>query len=137
MNRADTGQTTPFIVITVVALLAGAGLLLDGGLAVVAQIRMIGVADEAARAGAQQLDLTAYRRTGEVRLDTGRAARAAHRFLATNSLEGTVTVAGNDVHVIAYTSVSTQFLQLAGLNTLRVHASGDARPVRGITGPGR
>lgn len=110
----EDGQVTAFAVVMTVNLLLCAGLVLDGGQALAARVRLIGVAQEAARAGAQQLDLTTYRKTGQAMLDPPRAAAA---------------------HVELTAQVPTQLLSIAGLTRLRVHASGTASPVRGITEP--
>ncbi|MFI7536695.1 hypothetical protein [Streptosporangium sp. NPDC049376] len=49
------------------ALILLAGIVVDGGLALGARVRAINEAQEAARSGAQQLDLAAYRRDGRIR----------------------------------------------------------------------
>lgn len=133
-NR-ESGQTTAFVVIITVTLVLCAGLVFDGGRVVSARIRLMGIADEAARAGAQQLDLEVYRRTGHVRLDSSRAGLAARRFLAASSVSGTVAVSGDRVHVMAVAPVPMRLLSVAGLGQLSVHATGDAHPVRGIDQP--
>lgn len=66
--QADEGRVTAFVVVLVTAILALAGLTLDGGLALAAKVRANGEAEAAARAGAQAIDLTAYRNTGAMQL---------------------------------------------------------------------
>lgn len=131
----EDGQVTAFAVVMTVNLLLCAGLVLDGGQALAARVRLIGVAQEAARAGAQQLDLTTYRKTGQAMLDPPRAAAAVRGYLAATGRHGRVDVRRGRVHVELTAQVPTQLLSIAGLTRLRVHASGTASPVRGITEP--
>jgi hypothetical protein len=131
----DEGQVMAFIVIITAAVVLFAGLVLDGGLALAAKIRALGEAQEAARAGAQALDLATYRQDGTVRLVPDQARELAQRYLDSTSDTGTVTVAGDTVTVTVTAHQDTQLLDLAGLHTLTVTASGSAHPVRGITTP--
>lgn len=130
--RGDpAGQATVFVVVLVPLLLLCAGLVLDGGTALAANVRLYGDADAAARVGAQRLDLAAYRRTGRLRLDGPPAIAAARQMLRARGDTGQVTVAGNRITVTATTSARTELLRLAGLTHVTVHAIGAARPVRG------
>jgi len=110
-----------------------AGLVLDGGLALAAKVRAIGQAQEAARAGAQAIDLTAYRADGTLRLDPDRAAALARAYLGTAGTTGTagVTVAGNTVTVTISTTQPTRLLALVGVHTIHLTATGSAHPDRG------
>ncbi|MET8983206.1 pilus assembly protein TadG-related protein [Streptomyces sp. NPDC004539] len=132
---ADDGQVTPFLVILTAAIIMFAGLLLDGGLALAAKTRALGEAQEAARAGAQALDLTAYRTDGTVRLDPTQARTLARTYLATTKDTGTVTATTTTVTVTVTAHQTTQLLRFIGLDTLTVTATGTAHPVRGITTP--
>jgi hypothetical protein len=131
----DRGQVTAFIVIFTAAVVLFAGLLLDGGLALAAKVRAIDEAQEAARAGAQALDLAAYRADGAVRLDPVQARALAQRYLATTGDTGTVTVVSNQVTVAVTAHQHTQLLGAVGLHTLTVTGTATAHPVRGITAP--
>ncbi|QNP74982.1 hypothetical protein IAG44_39930 [Streptomyces roseirectus] len=136
-HRQDRGQITVFVVILTTAVVMFAGLLLDGGLALAAQVRALGEAQEAARAGAQALDLNAYRTTGTVRLLPDEARTRARTHLAgTGSGDiGTVTVTDDTVTVTVTAHQRTQLLRVLGLDTLTVTATGTARPAHGITTP--
>ncbi|MFC4463967.1 pilus assembly protein TadG-related protein [Streptomyces xiangluensis] len=131
----QNGQVTPFVVILAVAIVMFAGLVLDGGLALAAKIRAIGEAQQAARAGAQALDLAAYRNSGTVRLDPDQVHTLAQRHLASTSDTGTVTVADDTVTVTVTAHQQTQLLGLLGLDSLTVTGTGSAHPARGITAP--
>jgi hypothetical protein len=130
----DDGQVTGFAVIMVTAMLAVAGLVLDGGLAVSAKVRALDIAQSAARAGAARLDLAAYRSAGLVRLDVPDATAAARAWLSAASATGTVTVTPAQVHVEVTAVSRTQLLGVVGVDTITVHADATATAVRTDTG---
>ena len=134
--REESGQVTAFVVVFAAALLLMAGLVIDGGLALAAKVRAVDEAQAAARAGAQALDLRAYRLSNTVVLDPARAAAAARAYLAATGDSGQVRVAGDRVFVTVSIAQSTQILGLVGLHSLTVTGSGAATAVRGVTGPG-
>ncbi|MEU0514932.1 hypothetical protein ACWEKJ_30545 [Amycolatopsis thermoflava] len=129
----EDGRVSAFVLALMLGLLAVAGLSLDGGLALASKVRAGGQAESAARAGAQALDLTAYRATGEVRLDPARARESAQRYLAAVGATGTVQVTGDTVTVQVTTTYRTQLLSLIGIDDIRTHGSGAAHPQRGVT----
>jgi hypothetical protein len=130
--RAEEGQVSTFVVVLVFGLLALAGLGLDGGLALAAKVRATGQAESAARAGAQAIDLAAYRATGALRLVPADADELARRYLAGVGATGTVTATVDTVTVTVTTSQRTQLLSLIGIPAIGVHGSGAAHPQRGI-----
>jgi hypothetical protein len=130
--RADDGRVTAFVLALMVGILALAGLGLDGGLALAAKVRVTGQAESAARAGAQALDLAAYRATGIVRLNPVQADRLARDYLAGIGASGTVQIAGDTVTVTVTTTQPTQLLSLIGIEEIHSHGSGSAHPQRGI-----
>ena len=134
----DSGRVTAFTVVITMAVLLFAGLVLDGGLALAAKVRAVGHAQEAARAGAQAIDLTAYRATGTLRLDPDRAAALVRRYLTGSHATGAeaVTVAGDTVTVTISTSQSTRLLGLVGIGSISVTGTGTAHPDRGPLTPG-
>ena len=95
----DAGQVTPFAVLLSVALIAVAGLVLDAGIALSTKVQALDIAQSAARAGAQQLDLYAYRTRGVTQLDTGRAAVAARSWLASAGVAGDASATATTVTV--------------------------------------
>jgi Flp pilus assembly protein TadG len=135
-SRDDSGQITPFAVILTLAVLLMAGLVLDGGNALSAKTRALDIAQAAARAGAQQLDLTAYRTTTTIRLDPAKATTAARAWLAAAGAEGTATATTATVTVTVASTTDTQLLNLAGIRELHVTATATATAVHGVTGPG-
>lgn len=134
----DSGRVTAFTVVIVAVVLLFAGLVLDGGLALAAKVRALGQAQEAARAGAQAIDLSAYRATGALRLDPDRAAALARGYLAAAHTSGAeaVTVAGDTVTVTLTVAQPTRLLGLVGVRSIQVTGTGSAHPDRGATGVG-
>ncbi|HEU0089845.1 MAG TPA: hypothetical protein VFQ77_19720 [Pseudonocardiaceae bacterium] len=127
----EHGRVTAFVVVLTSGSLFFAGLVLDGGLALAAKTRAIGQAQEAARAGAQELDLAAYRATGVFRLDPAQARVAAQRYLTALDAAGTVSITGNTVEVTVTTTQPTQLLGLVGIDEIRVTGRGQAEPDQG------
>jgi Flp pilus assembly protein TadG len=140
----DGGRVTAFFVVLSTAVMLFAGLVLDGGLALAAKVRAIGAAQEAARAGAQAIDLGAYRTDGTLRLDPDRAAALARAYLADavisrsdptgtalSGLTVEVVVVGDTVTVTVGVSEPTQLLGLVGISSIRVSGTGSAHPDRG------
>lgn len=133
LHADQAGRVTAFVVIMVTAILLFAGIVLDGGLALAAKVRALGEAQEAARAGAQEIDLAAYRADGTLRLAPQQASAAARNYLAATGHTGTVSVAGNTVNVTVTVNQSTQLLNVIGLDSITVTATGQAQPQRGIS----
>ncbi|MBN1173644.1 MAG: hypothetical protein JXA67_15850 [Micromonosporaceae bacterium] len=132
----DAGQVTPFAVVMVTALLLVAGLVLDAGMALSTKVQALDTAQAAARAGAQQLNLTVYRTTGVAELDPTRAEQAARAWLTTAGVEGTASATTTVVTVTVRRASRTQLLQLLGIRELGVTATASARAIQGVSGPG-
>nr|WP_212827271.1 pilus assembly protein TadG-related protein [Polymorphospora rubra] len=126
---------TAFAVVMTVALLAVAGLVLDAGLALTEKVRALDIAQAAARAGAQELDLYQYRTRDVAELDPNRAATAARAWLASAGVDGEATATTNTVTVTVRRTSRTQLLQIVGVRQLAVSATATATAVQGVTGP--
>jgi hypothetical protein len=133
LHQDENGRVTAFVVVFVAAVIAFSGLVLDGGLALASKIRAIGEAQEAARAGAQAIDLSTYRSSGALRLVPAQANTLAHQYLAAAGHSGTVTIADNTVDVTVTVSQPTQLLGLIGIGSITVTGTGQAQPQRGIS----
>ncbi|MFF4508933.1 pilus assembly protein TadG-related protein [Streptomyces sp. NPDC001401] len=129
----DKGQIAVFGVVITAATVMFAGLVLDGGLALAAKSRALGEAQEAARAGAQAIDVAAYRRDGTWALAPGEARKRARTYLSSTADEGSVAATTTSVSVTITARQSTELLRLFGVDELTVTAVGSARPVRGVT----
>jgi hypothetical protein len=132
--RGDAGQITAFVVVMMAALILLAGLVLDGGLTLDARERALGEAQEAARAGAQAINLSLYRQDGKLMLIPGQAAADARAYLAATATTGTASVTGNAVTVTVTIVQPMQILDAAGLHAITVHATATATPELGING---
>lgn len=95
----ETGTITAFVAVVAFALVMVAGMAYDGGQVIAAHNSARNDAEQAARAGAQQIDLTYLRTTNEPRLDAGQAEAAALDYLSQSGATGTVSVADASVTV--------------------------------------
>jgi len=133
--RGDRGQLTAVVALLTPLIIGGGwGLLVDGGHALTARGDAIDTAAEAARAGAQALDLGVYRATGTIRLNPADADRRAQRFLAQVGAQGRATATPAAVTVTVTRTVHTQLLGLLGVATLTEHGSASALPVTTLPG---
>ncbi|MCK9904458.1 pilus assembly protein TadG-related protein [Frankia sp. Cpl3] len=119
---------TAFVVVLFGAFVMFGGLIVDAGGALADKTTAMGVAQEAARAGAQQIDLTVLRQGGTVRLLPDQAVAAAQSYLAQAGATGTATVIDNTVTVTVTAVHDTLLLGVVGLDTLTVTGTGSAHP---------
>lgn len=126
----DRGQVTAFAVGIFLALWLLAGIVLDGGLTLAGKTEAMDTAQEAARTGAQQLDLARLRHHDEIHVLNKQAIQAARRYVASTGDSGTVSVTGDAVTVQVTHHQTMQILQLVGVRTLTVHATATARAER-------
>ncbi len=125
------------VVLAMLALLAMAAFVLDGGYVLAARRRAIDEAASAARAGAQALAPSAYRSSSDVALDPDAAAAAAQEYLAAAGHRGTVGVDGDEVTVQLSFQQPMALLGIIGIDDVTVTGRGQARAVRGVeTGEG-
>src|SRR3954468_13031547 len=82
-----------------IALLAIAGLVVDGGYVLAARRAAFDEAEEAARAGAQAIDVDSLRRGGAVVVVPDEARQRALAYLARSGHAGSVEVSGDRVTV--------------------------------------
>lgn len=133
--QGEDGTVTAFVVVFTAALILFAGLVIDGGLTLAARVQAIDEAQSAARAGAQAIDLAAYRATGELTLNADQARQAALDYLASTGHDGTVQIHGNEVDVSVRITQPMQILGVGGIASLTVTGHGAARPVHGVEVP--
>ncbi|WP_432046017.1 pilus assembly protein TadG-related protein [Streptomyces asiaticus] len=130
VKNADGGQATAFMVGVAAALWLFAGIVVDGGLALAGKARALDVAQEAARTGAQQLDIARLRTADDVRLLRGKAAQAATSYITATGDTGRATVHGDEVTLYVTHHQRAQILQLVGVRTLTVTAHATVRAER-------
>ena len=125
-RRSERGAISGFLAVLVPGLLLIIGLAVDGGAKVQATQRANAIADEAARAGGQAIDVAAAL-AGDVRIDGPAAAAAAQDYLDRTSGQGQVTVVDGDTLQVATTITEpTVFLGVIGISTFTVEGTGTA-----------
>lgn len=133
----EAGSVALWVVLTVPVLFAGVGLVVDGGYAMAAKGQAIALAYQAARTGAQQLDLAAYATTGSVVVDPTAAREAARAYLAEAHVRSSdVQVQANRVQVELSLVSPNRLLDLFGLDQITVTAHGSATATYGMRSAG-
>jgi Flp pilus assembly protein TadG len=134
--RGDRGAATLWMVFGTVIVMAVCGLVFDGGALISAKRDTINDAEEAARAGAQAIDVAAvYGPAGHRQLDPAAATARAEAFLATNGWQGTATADTTSVTVTITRRQSMTFLATFGLTDRTVTGTATARAQQGFAGP--
>ena len=133
--RGDAGAVSiQLLYIAVIGILFAAALY-GGGTLFAARSHGYSLAQSAARAGAQQIDLATYRSTGQVRLDRARAARAAKQYLAARGATATVDkVTVTAITVTATSRQPTPALRPFGYGSVTVTSTASATAT--VTPPG-
>lgn len=106
----DRGGMSTFLAAIFLGLLMAAGLVVDGGRKIMALREASHLADNAARAGAQAVDLDTLRSTGRIVLDHDQAITRASDYLAAAGHGGDVSVAGDTVTVTVTLTVDPAML---------------------------
>ncbi len=140
-TSADRGSVTVLVVFFTIIGLALASLLVDVGNALNARERAADIAEQAARAGANDIDVAALR-AGRVAIDTGtacdRALSLVAAYRAQSGFAATAACAPPSPQRITVTvSVTTRPVIAAALGSFTVHATATAEPVCGITRGGQ
>ena len=127
-RRDDRGSATVFVVFLAVALMSGAGLVIDGGYALAQRREAINHAEQAARLAADQLSEPALR-DGAVLVDTALARSAALDFLHAAGTDGSVAVDGARVTVTVTDTYRPVLLSVAGVDQIPIEATATATSV--------
>ena len=125
MNR-DRGLVTAFVIGLVMTFVVAAGLAVDGGRLVAAHVTAGDHAENAARAGAQEVTFV---RLGWRLIDPSRAAATARAYLQSHGLEGDVHADFRSVTVTVRMHQRTTLLQLVGVGDRTVASTRTARLV--------
>jgi Flp pilus assembly protein TadG len=139
MTRAggDRGTVAMFTSIFALFVLMLAGLLVDGGLTIHARQRAADIAEQAARAAADDIDENYLRRTGKARILTSDApCRHARRLAATyHEVTGPIrcdTSDGQSARVSVRIRVKFQLLSAFGFSDMTMSSTASAHPQEGI-----
>lgn len=120
------------LVVLVVATIALAGLVVDGGAILAGRRLAYDSASQAAQAGSQSIDEDALRMGAGVVLDAPDAHAAALAWLAGAGVGGSASVVGDEITVTATTTVDMQILGSFGVGPKTVVGVASARAVRGV-----
>lgn len=130
----ERGTIALYTVLFTPAVFLLGGLLVDGGLAIHARERAADMAEQAARAGANQIDEAALRSTGEPVIDARRACREAAALLAEfdTPVEGGgpgCAATDDEVTVTVTIRVKLQLLSIApGFSDFTITSTASAHP---------
>jgi Flp pilus assembly protein TadG len=137
--REATGQTgsisttVPLLALTVLVLV---GFTFDAGNAITAHRRAVNLAEQAARAGAQHLDIAELRAHGHYRLDPTAARTAAAAYLTSTGTTGQVQLGrdadGDYVQVVVDWTQPALFAGLLGRSRFTGTARGRAHHCHGL-----
>ncbi|MCF4120406.1 pilus assembly protein TadG-related protein [Antribacter sp. KLBMP9083] len=131
--RDDRGEVSILAAGLVPALIIAIGLVVDGGGKLQAEDEAEYVAEQAARAAAQQVGIAALQRGDAPVIDPVAAVTAAQQTLDAAGVVGAVdAVNGATVRVSTEVTYRTKFLPLIGIHELTATATAEARAVRGI-----
>jgi Flp pilus assembly protein TadG len=132
----EAGQALVLAVVMLPLFLAVVGLAIDGGVVFEGRRELQNAADAAARAGAMQVDLRAYRESAgrSVVLDPDGARQVAAEYLAAQDAGITAVVRADTQRVVVEVSreVPTAFLRIAGIATVRAGAIAPAELRHGV-----
>jgi len=133
----DRGSLTLMLAALMVALLALAGLVIDGGRTLNQSASAYAIAQEAARAGAGMVDRSAAYKSGTFKVDEAQALAAARAYLADSGYTGSVSPdRTHRIRVTVTVTRPTLVLSLIGMDTMTSTGSAVASLVTGVTGPG-
>lgn len=131
----EAGSTSVFAICVAAVLMLLAGLCIDGGRVLNTRATLADTAEQAARAGAQRVQVGELRRSGTVVFDAREARAAANTYLSsaggTGAAGSDVTTTGNTVTVTMEKDVPTFMLSLVGLSTVHITVSGSAEAETG------
>jgi len=134
----ERGSYTLLAAVLALIFLLLAGMVYDGGAKLRAGQLADNIAQEAARAGAGQVDRSRAYTSGTYVVDQSAAVTAAQSYLRATGHTGTVTPVGTDqIRVTVTIHASTVLLSLAGITSMDVTRSATANLLSGVQGPGR
>ena len=135
LRDGERGSISMFVVIFTITVLMLAGLVYDGGLAIAARQRAADIAEEAARAGANAVDVEALRRNEPLRLDPNQACDNA-RELVRRDGDGSLTGCEVDqidpsvLHVRVHVTVRPVLLALFHVPAFEAEADAASNPLQ-------
>ncbi len=136
-RRDEQGSATVFVIGFAIVLFLCAGLVIDGGLAINKRMRIADDAEQAARIGADSIDVAEFRRTEALVIDQQLANQRIAGYMSDLGYGGgnwTADVQQGRVSVSVTDSSKTYILDLFGVE-FPVRASAEAVPDTGLNAP--
>jgi hypothetical protein len=135
-DDAERGSLTLMLAVLFVALLALAGLVIDGGAKVTQAENAASIAQEAARAGASAINRAQAYQTGQYVVQPSLAVTAADQYLASAGVRSyTVTAVGPaSIRVTVTLTQPTSVLSIIGISSISSTGTATASLVTGVTG---
>ena len=129
--REERGAISVWFATASLVMLILVGMAVDLGGKVHSQQRTRGVAAQAARTAAQEVQGSTAVRGEELQVDITAAKSAAQAYLHAAGVNGTVSVTGGDTLVVRTTDTyDSKFLGIIGLDAMRVTGEASARLIR-------
>ncbi len=113
-DPSERGSITAFVVVVAFAVMLCGGLVFDGARLVAARSRAADLAQNAARAGAQEI---VGLRSGEWQLDPERAAARSRQYLGEHGVAGDVRANDESVTVTVQVTTEMVLLGVAGVGS--------------------
>ncbi len=129
--RNERGAASIFVIGMSIILLVCAGLVVDGGLAINARMRVADDAEQASRVGADSINLDILRAGGGVVIDQDLAAQRSADYLSSRGYtpgQYSLNVDGETVSVTVRDTTDTMILGVVGIDTYDVEAAASATP---------
>lgn len=138
----ERGSITLMLLVLFVALIALAGIVIDGGAKLNQAENATAIAQEAARAGAGMVDQANAYANGSFTVDQAQAQAAAEQYLAARGLRCPAqckvwTPTPDTIQVNVILTSQTQVLSIIGIDSMSSPGSATASLVTGVTGPGQ
>ncbi|WP_242909673.1 TadE/TadG family type IV pilus assembly protein [Actinomadura terrae] len=135
-QQRERGSVSVFAVIITMVVVVFFGAVIDFEQALEARQDANTVAQEAARAGAGQVDRNRAYTRGQFVVDRESAIRAARAYLWASGHAGTVTVLGRrTIRVHVSISRPARFLSVIGVSSLHAQGTATANLTTGVEGP--
>lgn len=136
--RNERGSVSAAYAVLALAMIGAVGIVVDGGRRMGAVAEARDISDNAARAGAQAVDLDQWRQTGTVVLDPAQARLNVIEFMDSQHVVGKATLVGSPV-VVGDTVTVTVAVDVEGftpgLADASVEGSGSADAIESVIGP--
>jgi Flp pilus assembly protein TadG len=136
-SAGERGTITLMLLVMFFALLALAGIVIDGGAKLAQAENANAIAQEAARAGAGLVNQSKALATGSFTVDQAQALAAAQQYLTHLGVQGTAVADGPEaIRVTVTITAPTHVLSIIGIDSMNSTGSATASLVTGVTGPG-